>query len=771
MVARFCVAAAVSVAGCLVLWSRVPRSLSGPEPIVGFPTFVNFAYMPQFWAYRLVVYACPALLFLGYSALAWRGPLRRRTRTANGPVRLLDAAPTAAETQVAAAPMATEHTVEPSSFRLGVIPRLALPAAVMVESVAAGTSHVRTIGIAWGVGYVVAVLAAAGLLTWWGSRTVRGSWWRAVALSNGVGGATVALLGVWYVSRHTVVTAGGVRQAWPWLPLWLAAAGIGVVLWWTWRRRGRPARDIEMTLLMFIVGPVALFLATSILPGQLTYFQGFDDAQQIVGASLLSRGYFPWRDLLFIHGLYPDALQGSLGFMIFGKSLWGVFAVASVLVYPIFWVLTYLYAAWVSNRNPWLLTLVGICAISGFVPQFEARFIVMPVALMVLGETIRRRSARWCVALALLLLVQAILVPETSFFAVPAIICVAAADLVHRQGAGLWQALRRTRWCVGAATVALLCFVIPLAVTSALGPFIDYYIVFGPGHNVAGALPIDPTDPIKWYWYAGIVAVLITIWATVARVRRRGDWEAGDWVALAVTGFLAFYEEKALGRWDSAHVAQVFTIALPLTMWWLWKGLRGVDAQLQRWFDRPLSRRRTHRRARTSRISFAVPLVVVVCAFVWQAPLIAAARGIDTRHHLTVAPAPDFPGIGYMAPGAIDLGLLRDLGAALRAYAGDDQPVFDMTNSLGYVYYLLGRDSGTRFVHVSMALPPYAQQLLIEELQRSRPPVVVFDADRIGMSAWDGVYNDVRHYQVSDYILDGWVPVLRTHGTLLLVRR
>jgi hypothetical protein len=94
-----------------------------------------------------------------------------------------------------------------------------------------------------------------------------------------------------------------------------------------------------------------------------------------------------------------------------------------------------------------------------------------------------------------------------------------------------------------------------------------------------------------------------------------------------------------------------------------------------------------------------------------------------------------------------------------------------MTNSIGYTYYLLHRIPATRFVHVSMAIPQYAQQLLISDLERSRPPVVIFDGTQTGLPAWDGVINSVRHYEVSDYVLRRWTPVLRTHGYLIMVRK
>ena len=93
-----------------------------------------------------------------------------------------------------------------------------------------------------------------------------------------------------------------------------------------------------------------------------------------------------------------------------------------------------------------------------------------------------------------------------------------------------------------------------------------------------------------------------------------------------------------------------------------------------------------------------------------------------------------------------------------------------MTNSPGYIYYLLDRRPASQFVHVSMAITPYSQQLLIDSLRRSRPPVVVFDSAGIGLPVWDGIVNNVRHYDVSQYLLSNYQPIVRTHGVLLMLR-
>jgi hypothetical protein len=69
-----------------------------------------------------------------------------------------------------------------------------------------------------------------------------------------------------------------------------------------------------------------------------------------------------------------------------------------------------------------------------------------------------------------------------------------------------------------------------------------------------------------------------------------------------------------------------------------------------------------------------------------------------------------------------------------------------------------------------MAISVFAQDLLISELQRSRPALVVFSDPENGLAAWDGVMNMVRHYAVSQYLLDHYVPLVDVDGTLIMLR-
>ena len=96
--------------------------------------------------------------------------------------------------------------------------------------------------------------------------------------------------------------------------------------------------------------------------------------------------------------------------------------------------------------------------------------------------------------------------------------------------------------------------------------------------------------------------------------------------------------------------------------------------------------------------------------------------------------------------------------------------MFDFNDEPGLLYFLLGRVPGTRFYNVSMAITAYAQHALIGDLERSRPPVIVFYGTGIGLPGWDGIEATVRHYDVSDYLLSHYQPWGVVDGQFLMVR-
>ena len=122
--------------------------------------------------------------------------------------------------------------------------------------------------------------------------------------------------------------------------------------------------------------------------------------------------------------------------------------------------------------------------------------------------------------------------------------------------------------------------------------------------------------------------------------------------------------------------------------------------------------------------------------------------------------------MGYSSPG-LDRATYTDLGIVLKAYLRPGDWVFDFSNEPGLYYYLLGQDPRTRYYHVSMAIPEAGQQDLIGQLERDQPKLVVLTNSRFGLPEWDGIPNEVRHYDVSQYVLDHYTPLLSSHTQIL----
>ncbi|HEX6507623.1 MAG TPA: hypothetical protein VF221_08335, partial [Chloroflexota bacterium] len=144
----------------------------------------------------------------------------------------------------------------------------------------------------------------------------------------------------------------------------------------------------------------------------------------------------------------------------------------------------------------------------------------------------------------------------------------------------------------------------------------------------------------------------------------------------------------------------------------------------------------------------------------------ALLGAVASQYHQLQPSEPVIPRLGYAS--GLDLGTYRDLQRILGKYLRPGDWVFDFSNEPALYYYLLGYQPHTRYYHISMAIPEVAQKDVIAQLERDPPRLIVFDNALLGIPAWDYVENMVRHYDVSQYILDHYRPLLSTHTQLLL---
>ncbi len=761
---RFVVALAVSMALAAALWWQRPDSLTPPINVVGFPSFADFNYLPILWAWRIVVWQIPLVLIAVYVAL-WRwGPWAEAVPVAAG--RRASLAPDP--------PGPADAASSPTTYGVWVA-ALAVPGflvwyAASLAGAAPGSGFTRA-GFLVGALYVVLVV----LVTW----AVRAGLARRRAseppsstevltgLSALMGAVLAPAVAAWASGHSVALEIDGSESHWPWLPWWVAgAAALGVLGWVVWSlHRGADPVGCERRVRMLWLGPTLVALLTMALPPALGLLEGFDDSQSVLGADLLTRGYFPWRDFVFIHGLFEDGLRSWVGWQVFEPTIWGALGSYSMIFAPLFWVLLYLMACYVAPRSHAAPVAVVVLAASFYLPV-STRWVLVAAVYVLLAETLRRRSARaWVVALTALLFVDAVLVPEAFLQVIACAVVLVLSDLATRpQGVRWWRSLRGTVTFVTTGAVLSLVWLGFLATRGAMLDFIGYYLYFGPGHNESGTLPVTGTPLSYWMWMAGLACA---VWTTLVFVAWRwlhvGPLTPLHWTTLAAALAAGAYGEKAWGRFDFGHVFQNIMVALPL---YLLLGA-GIIGAVDRWLRRRMGGSRRLAPVARSGLQPVALAAVGLLVFVLGLSGLLHAPG---RLLMTVPGPTTIPRVGYMEPGALDETLLDDLQAVMDTYAGPDGPVFDFTNSPGYIYYLLHRTPATPFVHISMAAVERAQRVVVEDLERSQPPVVVYDTTAFGIPAWDGPRAGVRHFMVGQYLLDHWTPVIAVRGTLFLIR-
>ncbi|HUY23055.1 MAG TPA: hypothetical protein VMV22_12040, partial [Acidimicrobiales bacterium] len=804
--------------------------------IVGYPIFADFALNRYFDAFYLLGLALPLLAVVLYAVLPVGRP-RRAAAAARVRIRPLALVAPRSEAEAVSGTTAGPATAAPAGGVSGddVAPvsdgaaseralavtaalrrgaRVAVPALAVGLCVGVGDSghgrHLSAWGIAAGAVYAVAVPAVARLL---GRGGAPGDRVRLLAAVNG-GAGLIVLPSLYVVSRSTsvLVESGHRVHDYPWLPLWLVLPVLAVAaLWYGRRLRRADSTDevvgVEGSVLTYVVAPSLLFVLIASLTGPLdTTFFAFDDAQSFTGAALtFGHGLFPWRDLYVIHGIFADILGGQLGMSVFGPSRWGSTAGVTMFLIPLLWVSLYLFTAYFARRNRLLATgfvvvtalwltsgrLAGAGMILGRDVQSFAsgcfRFAFLPIVLLVFDQTVRRRSRGWCAGLMAALAVQAIVVPESGLMAAGVLATLVAFEWLGRDPADGWAgSMMRTRWCAGFGALLVMAWVVFLVATGSLRGFVDYYLIFGPGHALSGTVPATWIGTNLGYTVELVVPVVLltlTIVRAAYLVHVRRPWDSRDWVMVAAASFVALYFQKVLARADGAHVAEVFTVSLPLVLLWIVLASEALDdtvrramrgdgsGHIRRSADGPGNAGGIGRsRGVLSGVRRPATLVVVVALVALAPAPLGTVRDLPGEYHPTAATTPVLPRLGYAKSGVVDVTMVHDLDAVLRRYAGDRGAVFDFGDEPGLLYFLLGRVPGTRFFHVSMADTSFAQRQLVSDLTRSRPRVVVFYGLGMGLPAWDGIQAWVRHYAVSEYLLDNYRPLADVDGQFVMVR-
>ena len=407
---------AVTIAGAVtaLITSRLPRSLDVSTDVVGYPIAANFNVNRYLWVYGLWV------AFFPLAALAIDLGLSRLTR---------------------------DRSPRPTSAPE---PRPALdPTASTSDGWAVAVIRTAFVGLVLGLEVAIAaeldganfLLALLGMLVLYGAvaagvavlaaplRGRRLSLFERLAAFN-IFASLLTVLGLYDVSDATkmrVLDTGNVYE-YSWFPLWLAmtlTAVLLVVAVLGVRRAvnsGR-LRTLERQFLLLIPAAVLLFLVLARFPGEVGSIDFFHEGEPLAAGRLTAEGAFPWRDLMFIHGLLHDVFTPLIGFAVFEDTRWGGVAGSLMIIFPAYWLGQYFLSVYLFGRNVLFLLGTQLAVVLGLIRDVHIRFALMPFALLLLAAVLRKPTWPRTGALALVLAAQAVISPETTIV-IPACLAV-----------------------------------------------------------------------------------------------------------------------------------------------------------------------------------------------------------------------------------------------------------------------------------------------------------------------------------------------------------
>ncbi len=774
---QFCLAVVAAAAVTFL----IRRSIAGlpldvETDIIGYPVFSNFNIKALYNSYWLVVAVFP-MLTLGFYLLLAR--LSRRYRVAGSENRVGVPWDSLNETGI-------ESANQSGAAGLGRTVLVGGVFGIIVSIVFADSGVSAVLALLFTlIGYVVVNRLIANR----SSNISRSSNWTVLSRSALVNSAATILvpIGLLAVSATTrvVIASSGESVTYSWIPVWLSiVAFVAISVWIAWSVVQRHSEEdlllLERRAVVYVFGAVGVFLLTSTMIDSLGIVDFFHEGEQAGGAQILLQGGFPWRDWYAIHGVFTDGLIPAVGLTLIDGSRWGVDAGKQLIIFPLYWVGLYYLCAHLFRRN-WMFFLASqLIIVSGSFVLWSAnsRLLFVPFILLLFVAFLKRSGWGWAAGLIVLLFVQAVVSPETAYLVPAVLVTIVACDFYGRDRA-IWRLsdFRRIIRVVVCGAAVSAIWVVFLASQGALEGFVGYFRTFARDHELTGGIPI------QWDGAFFAVAVvlpialsLIAFWYFAASIIRRREITVDDWVMGAYALFLLFYYVKGLSRADP-HVFTPYATALPLLAYVIYKVSQYVDGiALRIW---PTINRLT-------RHPMSFVFVVAVVAIFGSLFVDVVAQGSERIVGRAEQPVSNAK-IGYVKPiadadevpgrpGPDDLPLsqqsiIDDVGTVLDAYVGPDGKVFDFSNSPLLFSYMLERESGTRYYHVSMAIRSDTQADLLSGLELARPEIVVFSTQHgLGLPIWDGISNQVRHYRVSEYVLENYVPLVDVDGYVLYGR-
>ncbi len=790
---RVAVSLLVSLAVANAIWQQIGTTLHGTSIVVGYPLFANFNVTRYTYAYYLAILVGPAVFLVCFQLLSRFGPLRRLTAKR----RSVRDGQTPDGDEFA---QADKQSVSPAMH----ISRLVGVGAMLGLEIKTGFG-LGSISPVLAIALGAVIFASAALLIAAALHQLRPlvQWTTVTSVFNIV--STIVMVPLLYqISRTTIVTVLSTDRVvhYPWLPLWLVIGITALLLAWAVRFRIRhELSHIEHHLIFFVAVPLTIFIIHAGIPGALGPVDVFGEGEYLAGGWLLLHGVMPWRDIYMIHGIWDDGIKSIIGYQIFGRTRWGATTGITMLLYPLYWVFLYYFAAAVFIRRSFFVLAVAASMCAGIFVNWDLRYAFWPLILILLARALQQRNTGGAIALMAGIIAQAILIPEMSY---ALIACGATAVLFE-----IYER-RSQRFSFGDYPVTIRAtisgavmggaFLLWLHIEHALGGFVGYFKDFATSHALTGGIPlftdyakrsvpnslgitlhaVDSPALITRYsieLFLPIAAIVVTILLVVARIRGGRRLVIQDWLCVAAAIMVALYYPKGIDRADVGHIAEVFEVTVPLLLLLSYRFVVGLDRAFAHQSVAGVAKKGSIQlRRHISSLSVASPAAMIVLLVVLlSAPLTptGAVMTVPTQHQAS-SPTPAAPpmvkggpGLGYATNG-LSNDVIIDTQRIFDRYAGTSGPVFDFSSAPAIVNFFLDRRPTSRFYDMGSVLTPTTEYQVISDLQRTQPNIVLFDG--AGLSSWDYISNQVREGILSDYLLTNYRPLVLASGELFLIK-
>lgn len=576
--------------------------------------------------------------------------------------------------------------------------------------------------------------------------------------------------------RTSVMEDSGLVLPYPWFPLpLLLLIIVSLYSYLFFQIRSKKSENtlgaFETQFVVCLCVSLVLFLSLAKFPETITRRGDyFHYGETVAPAQLMLRGLFPWRDLVFIHGLLEDPFKSLLGMKVFSPTAWGAEAGVELLFVPFFFVCAFLFLQSLFYSDLLWLGIVTLLLPSVFPDYFGERlyfqrFLFVPLIYLSLGALLKRASFPKALIFSVLLLSQAILSPEAAYLVVSCAILMPVFEIYQAKHVKLsFGVFRRSFTCFFIGLVFLLSFFFYLHSHQALFPFFKYLTALGSDHRYTGGIPVQMQKDILILSQVPIVFITLAIWYYFDRFRRK-KLSHTDWVILLVTLHNIFYYQKFLNRADG-HVYHSYATGLPLFFYGAWIFLRWADSKTTPlWAKLKIPAPLRHR--------FWTLLLAVSLLHVsdYGALFLLRINSLPRRlQHTPVHPNTLHPELGYLNIIEREETKRTAYEGLFSSYMKKGDPFFDFTNQPLMFHFLMDLLPASRFYNVSLALHQSAQEFLINDLEKSKPALVAYHSKDFGIGPWDGIPTQVRHYAISSYLLKHYLPLKTVEGVLFFVR-